>query len=51
MKSYREKPIEKISNLQVTKTLDFSKPDILDEEGEEVAKENFLILSLENGLK
>ena len=51
MKSYREKPIEKISNLQVTKTLDFSKPDILDEEGEEVAKENFLILSLENGFR
>ena len=51
MKSYREKPIEKIGQREVIKTMDFSKPDILDEEGEEVAKENFLMLSLENGFR
>ena len=51
MKSYREKPIEKVGQREVIKTLDFSKPDILDEEGEEVAKENFLMLSLENGFR
>ena len=49
MKSYREKPIEKIVS-QVTKTLDFANLTFWTRRRGS-SKENFLILSLKNGFR
>jgi phosphoglucomutase len=51
MKSHRKSPCEKFNGLAVTKVKDFSHSGLLDEEDESIEKENFIMITLENGFK
>lgn len=51
MKSYRNSPPKQLCDLAVTNIKDFSKEGHEDEENEELAQENFLLISLENGFR
>ena len=51
MKSHRKSPCEKFNGLAVTKVKDFSHSGLLDEEDQSIEKENFIMITLENGFK
>ena len=51
MKSHRNSPCEKFNGLAVTKVKDFSHSGLLDEEDQSIEKENFIMITLENGFK
>ena len=50
MDSFREKPPTKIGSLSIQKIVDFNIPGLFDEDKEQIAIENFLILNLDEGL-
>ncbi len=49
MDSFREKPPTKIGSLSIQKIVDFNIPGLYDEDKEQIAIENFLILNLDEG--
>ena len=51
MESFRKSPPSRLGSLEVEKIIDFSKPDLLDEEGQPFAKENFLIMQMNEGFR
>ena len=51
MISHRKSPWNEINGLKVVKIKDFSEEGLLDEEDMPIAKENFLMVMLENGFK
>ena len=51
MSSHRKSPLKEINGVNVLKIKDFSEDGLLDEEDLPIAKENFLIVLLENGFK
>ena len=51
MESFRKSPPSRLGSLEVEKIIDFSKPDLLDEEGQPFAKENFLIMQMNQGFR
>ena len=51
MKSHRKSPCEKFNGLAVSKVKDFSHSGLLDEEDQSIEKENFIMITLENGFK
>jgi len=51
MDSLRKNPLREINELKIAKVKDFSQDGLLDEEDMPIAKENFLMITLENGFK
>lgn len=51
MDSFRKIPFQQINGIKIKKIKDFSQDDLLDEEDMPIARENFLMLALENGFK
>lgn len=51
MDSLRKNPLREINGVKIEKVKDFSQEGLLDEEDLPIAKENFLIITLENGFK
>jgi phosphoglucomutase len=51
MDSLRKNPLREINEVKIAKVKDFSQDGLLDEEDMPIAKENFLMITLENGFK
>ena len=51
MDSLRKNPLREINGVKIEKVKDFSQEGLLDEEDLPIAKENFLMITLENGFK
>lgn len=49
LNGYREDPPKGFAGLDVTRIIDFSRDDLRDADGEEIPKETFFILELDNG--
>ena len=51
MESFQKDPPKNIGPFGVKKIIDFSKPELFDEDGEEIPSENFMILELGEGYR
>ena len=51
MESFRKTPLREINEHKIAKVKDFSQDGLLDEEDMPIARENFLMVTLENGFK
>jgi phosphoglucomutase len=51
MESHRDSPCKEFNNIAVSKVKDFSESGLLDEEDQSIERENFIMITLENGFK